>query len=108
MTNKTNILLKTFTELCEELISEAWVVTDGQKVIDTVLDHGLAVHLCKLMLRKEPNSSWYVATIPNAIALAWKTGYIEGRKDYGLDEETIIDEHGDVDGENSELRERDI
>ena len=101
MDSPTEKLLKTFTELCEELISKAYVVTDGRAVMTTVIDHDLAIHLCKLVGRKTESNKWKVATIANAVEMAYRTGY-----------ETAVENlkkpDGDIDEKDSELRECDI
>jgi len=98
MMTTTEKLLKGFTELCEELVSEAYVVTNGRAVMSTVLDHELAVHLCKLSNRKLGTNDWKVAKIQDALELAYRTGYI-----------AAVEEHKNIDGEqdekDSELRE---
>ena len=92
MESTTEKLMKGFTELCEELVSNAYVVTDGRAVMSTVLDHALAVHLCQLAGRKFESKSWRVVKIDDAIELAYRTGYNEASKENDIEQDPKLRE----------------
>ena len=105
MNSTTEKLLKGFTELCEELVSNAYIVTDGRSVVDTVLDYDLAVHLCKLSQRKYEGSDFVVIKIEDALEFAYRKGFQEAIHECGVREKERLEK---TDGEDSELRERDL
>ena len=95
--DKTEKLLKAFTEVCDELISEAHVVTDGRRFMTAVLDYDLAEKLCK-MAKQNSNADWRVLNIPTALEFAFRTGY-------AIAQYEMQERNGGNDEKDSELRE---
>jgi len=93
----TEKLLNVFTELCEDMINEAFMVTDGRRVVTTVLDYDLAVKLAK-MANESSSTRFYVLNIPTAINFAFECGY----------QIATNERNGDNDDKDPELRERDL
>jgi len=116
MNKSSEKLFMGFLELCEELVSEAWVVTDGRAVMTAVLDHEVAIKICQLAIRKTDSDKWKVAKLADSIEMAYRCGYEHALNDInnndtgeeasedGLAPET----DGENDGEDSELRDGDI
>jgi hypothetical protein len=102
MNTATEKLLKTFTELCESLIADAYVITDGRSVLTAVLDHELATKLCQVMIDRTCDNSWKVTKIADGLELAYRNGYNQACKDFEKQIERNTDE------QDSELRDSEL
>lgn len=98
MSLNTETLLKSFVEICEDLVSDAYVITDGMNVLTAVLDYDVAIKLCKFTIDKTGNDKWKVASIPNAILMAYRAGHKQAVYNMKSTKE------GDKNAEDSELR----
>jgi len=112
MSEVTEKLFKGFVELCEDLVSDTYVITNGREVVTATLDHDIATKLCKLTRRNDPNGNWVVAKIPSAIEFAYAHGRadaIEELNQSGEEASNAAPEQiGETDGQDSQLREREI
>ena len=71
-------LLNSFLELCDSLVEDAFVVTNGRIVAAVVLEETLAKHICRKCVQKatlEEKKSWVVCNISNALDYAFECGY---------------------------------
>ncbi len=75
----SEILYKSFVSLCEKLITDAYVVTNGRSILTAVLDHDVATKLCQVMIDKS-GQDWKVAKIPDALEMAYRDGYEDALK----------------------------
>lgn len=100
MESTSDKLFKGFVELCEELVTEAYLITDGRQVLTAVLDHSVATKLCKTMIKRTGDPNWKVTKIADGVELAWRNGYLQGCREM----EMKINANGDANEEDSELR----
>lgn len=109
----TNLLEKVM-DLCDSVISKAYVVTDGQRVSSIVLDAKIAEFLCKEMRKKYNSDVWIFTSIPEAIQYAFGCGrscaFEELRSIQTKKAEQPVDDSvkGEVNGKDSELRSSDV
>lgn len=72
-------MLNTFLELCDVLIEESWVVTDGFNVDMVSFDKEFAEQRCKRLIRdcekNNEESLWVVTNITHAVQYGFKTGH---------------------------------
>jgi len=106
MESASEKMLKAFVDLCETLVSEAYVITDGRSVLTATLDHAVASKLCDMMIKQSNNKNWKVATLNGLAQYAFKNGYAAGKE--ASTDGLVPDLRGDTDGKDSELREREI
>ena len=112
--NTSEKLLKAFTEICEEIVSDVYVITNGRSTLTATLDHNVATKLCEMMIKQSGNSDWVVAQIPNAIEFAYRHGYetaidhVKAVQSGEGVEETAPEFKGELDAENSELRDGEL
>lgn len=83
MNEKQEKILSSLLEICDDLVSGAFVVTDGYMVSAIVLDEGVAKYLCKEMRKQYNNDKWVYLSIPMAIEYAYSIGRESG---YLIDE----------------------
>jgi len=114
MENKQQQLFDKLLELCDSMVSEAYVVTNGLKVSSIVLDKKIAEFLCREMRKQYNSDTWVYLSIPQAIEYAFSCG-----REYAMDEikkfqekkiEQPVDAsvRGDESGENSEFRKSNV
>jgi len=73
-------LLQSFVDLCDRMVEEAYVVTDGYNIAGIVLMEDLAHHICQKVVAKSGNPEqaakvWVVCSIPNALRYAFECGH---------------------------------
>jgi len=72
-------LLNTFLELCDVLIEESFVVTDGFNVDMVSFDKEFAEKRCQRLIRdcekNNEESLWVVTEIKHAVQYGFKTGH---------------------------------
>jgi hypothetical protein len=114
MESASEELFKGFVELCEKLVSDAYIITDGRRVLTATLDHSVATKLCQVMIDRTGEPNWRVASIANGIELAYRCGYDQACRDFkdrmsGEEAQDAAPElEGESRGENSELRNREL
>jgi len=105
MSSTSEKLFKGFIELCEELVHDAYVITDGHAVLTATLDHDVAIKLCKLTIRQTGNKNWRVTSLSETTEFAYRTGYDAACQDLQeqiSDEEVSSDKLASENGENNE------
>jgi hypothetical protein len=98
-------LMEKFVEICDSLVSTAFVVTDGIRVSAIVLDEKVALFLAREMIKKYNDRHWTYLQIPDALEYAFSRG-VEYQKQMMID--AVKPNDGDKNEENTELREGDI
>lgn len=113
-------ITNTLNNLCEDIAEEILIVMDGKRIIASVLDETLAVHLKRKAERAEPNTQWRICRgIGSAIAYAWNCGYsqifsemMNQARKHGSGEDASNDaapgDKGEENGEAEELRSGDV
>jgi len=112
---------KRIMDICEDVSEEILIVTDGKRVIASVLNEYLADHLKRKAEKAEPDTKWFICKgIASAVNLAWRCGYgtifkemlTQANKHSGeeasKDELALEAESGESNGEAEELRASDI
>jgi hypothetical protein len=74
MTPQYEELIKKLMLVCESIVSEAYVVSDGIRTSAIVLDKTVAEFLCREMRKKYQTDSWDIFSIPQAIENAFNCG----------------------------------
>jgi hypothetical protein len=82
---KIKSLLESFIELCDSIVEDSYVVTNGIRVAGIVLDEKLAKHILrKTVTAYKPEEielakkEWVVCSIPKALEYAFTRGFKEG------------------------------
>lgn len=85
MDPKLQTLLDSFIELCDSIVEDSYVVTNGLGVAGIVLDEKLAKHILRKTVaaykpeeRDIAKREWVVCSIPKAIEYSFKKGFKEG------------------------------
>jgi len=113
MSTNQEELINRLMELADDMISKAYVVTNGLRVSTIVLDQKIAEFICK-KLRSEYNSDrWVFLTIPQAIEYAFSCGrecaFEELRLAQSKAEQPVDDSaKGEVNGKDQEFRESNL
>jgi len=73
-------LLKSFIDLCDTVVENAFVVTNGVCIAGIVLQESLAHHICKKTIdtykdQDEARTEWVVCKIPEAMRYAFERGF---------------------------------
>jgi hypothetical protein len=106
-------LYELFLEICDQMIEEAFLVTDGVTVSSVVMDKRVG-HLLSKKMKKAYGNEWGVYTIPEAIKYAHEVGYetalmeMYKRSRQQVPPETESGIEGDDSAENSKLRKREL
>ena len=112
-------VMQSLNSLCEDISEELLIVTDGKRVIASVLDESLAEHIKRQAERGEPQTKWMIFKgISHAVYYSWKCGYgtifkemlNQSMKRSGEDapEGAAPGEEGEENGETEELRSGDV
>lgn len=74
-------LLESFMQLCDSVVENAFVVTDGMEIAGIVLQESLAKHICRKIVntykiedRKRAEKEWVVCSFPSAMKYAFERG----------------------------------
>jgi len=80
---KMENLLKSFVQLCDTMVEEAFVITNGLEIAGIVLQEELAQHICRKVINtyKDPKQAaeeWTVCNFANAMKYSFERGYRSG------------------------------
>lgn len=109
-------LINRLLELCDSIIGDAYVVTDGLRVSAIVLDKKIAEFLCKEMRKKYNTDAWVYLSIPESVEYAFSCGrecaFEEisqvKKADKKVEQPVDVSTLGEENGEDKELRESNV
>jgi hypothetical protein len=106
MLEKQEKLLESLISLCDDIVSDAYVITDGYQVSAIVIDKKIADFLCRQMRKKFGNDKWVYLSIPQSIEYAFSCGRELGRDEFKESAQPVDGaEKERIDyGEDTELR----